>query len=183
MKKLVLFLADGFEEIEAVTVIDVLRRAELELITVSINSEPLARGAHGINVETDFTLANLAEKDFEMLIFPGGARGVQNLKDNKRIQELIAANSDGQLAAICAAPSLLAAGGWLEGRRATSYPSFADQVKAGSTIYSEETVVIDNNITTSRGPGTAMAFALALVEKLKDRASSERLAQQMLVSL
>lgn len=166
MKRVLVPLAEGFEELEAVTVIDILRRAGLDVVVASLAESPVT-GSHGIRVAADTPLAALAEQDFDMIALPGGMPGAQHLKDDPRIAAILKRlHGRGRpVAAICAAPMVLASAGLLEGRRATSFPGFLDG--AANTTVEDEAVVADRGVITSRGPGTALDFALALVEALK----------------
>lgn len=160
MKRVLVPLAEGFEELEAVTIIDILRRAGIEVVVASLAGSPVT-GSHGIRLAADTPLAALVEQDFDMIALPGGMPGAEHLRNDPRIADFVRRlhGLDRPVAAICAAPMVLAAAGVLEGRRATSYPGFLE----GST---GEAVVVDRNVITSRGPGTALDFALALVGEL-----------------
>ena len=163
MKRVLVPLAEGFEELEAVTIIDVLRRAGLEVVVASLGSSPVT-GSHGIRIAADTPLAALAEQDFDMIALPGGMPGADHLKKDPRITEIVQRlHGNGRpVAAICAAPMVLASAGILDGRRATSYPGFL--ADAAKTTVVGDAVVVDRGVITSRGPGTALDFALALVE-------------------
>ena len=160
-------LADGFEEIEAVTVIDLLRRADIEVVVAGLGSGPVT-GSHGITVQTDTTLAEALERDYDMVVLPGGLPGADHLEADQRLRELLVemARSERFTAAICAAPKVLAAAGLLENRTATSFPGFLSPLSIPGLTVSDAPVVIDGKIITSRGPGTAMDFALTLIETL-----------------
>ena len=180
MPRCCVLLADGFEEIEAVTVIDVLRRAEIEVTTLGLSGRQVT-GSHAITVEADETLDARLHETWDLVVLPGGMPGSANLRDDPRVQALVKAQDErgGQLAAICAAPIALASAGVLSGRRATSYPTFGDQL--GDAVYATERVVRDGNLTTSRGPGTALDFALGLVERLAGAETASTLRHAMLV--
>lgn len=158
-------LAEGCEELEAVTVIDLLRRAGVEVVAAGLVEGPV-RASRGMVLVPDTTLDAVLGRDFDMIVLPGGAGGTERLRADPRILELLQrmAQQEKYTAAICAAPSVLAAAGLLEGRRATSYPGFLDG--HSSVEYCTDAVVIDGRIVTSRGPGTAMDFALMLIELL-----------------
>jgi 4-methyl-5(b-hydroxyethyl)-thiazole monophosphate biosynthesis len=178
MKRVLVPLAEGFEELEAVTVIDILRRAGIEVVVASLAESPVT-GSHGIRVAADTPLAALVEQDFDMIALPGGMPGAEHLKKDARIAELARRlHAKGRpVAAICAAPMVLAAAGLLDGRRATSYPGFlADAAKA--TVV-DEAVVVDGGVITSRGPGTALDFALQLVETLEGRAARQAIESRL----
>lgn len=161
-------LADGFEEIEAVTVIDLLRRADIDVVVAGLENGPV-RGSHGIAIETDASLDGALERDYDMVVLPGGLPGADNLEADSRVRELLVrmADSGRFTAAICAAPKVLAAAGVLENRNATSFPGFLSASDVKGLKVSESPVVVDGRIITSRGPGTAIDFALALIEALE----------------
>lgn len=180
MNKILIPLATGFEEIEAVTNIDVLRRAGIEVITAGIGSTKI-EGDHGIKVETDTEISRVVAADVDGVVLPGGMPGAANLRDSGELLKIIKDINEkkGLCAAVCAAPIVLDAAGILEGKNATSYPGFDDQMP--SCNYQEERVVIDDNIITGRGPGVAMEFALNIVEYLLDAESRSQLEDSMLV--
>jgi protein deglycase len=165
MKRVLVPLAEGFEELEAVTIVDILRRAGIEVVVASLAGSPVT-GSHGIRLSADTPLAALAEQEFDMIALPGGMPGAEHLRKDPRIAELVRRmHGKGRpVAAICAAPMVLAAAGVLDGRRATSYPGFLDDADR-STVVGDD-VVVDRGVITSRGPGTALDFALALVAEL-----------------
>jgi 4-methyl-5(b-hydroxyethyl)-thiazole monophosphate biosynthesis len=158
-------LADGSEEIEAVTVIGILRRAEIEVTAAGVNQRDIT-ASRGVRLMADAVLADVTDAPFDVVVLPGGARGAETFRDSPAVQQLLERQHQrgGRLAAICAAPSALASAGLLRARRATSYPGFLTEADAAQL--SEDPVVTDGLITTSRGPGTAMGFALALVTLL-----------------
>jgi len=168
MKKVMVPLADGFEEIEALTVVDVLRRIGIQVDTVGVVSSMIT-GSHGVRVMTDKKLAEVKE-DYDAIVLPGGNPGYKNLaRTSKLIEILKKMNSQGKLvAAICASPSVLAQAGILEGKKATIYPGMEKELPYPR----DDKVVIDGNVITSQGPGTAIEFSLAIVEALvgKDKA-------------
>lgn len=162
------------------TMIDVLRRAGVE-VTVAGTQTGLIEGSHGVRVTADKTLEQVRAEDFDMIAVPGGGQGVENLQRHPRLLPLLREfSAKGKyVTAICAAPTLLSAAGLLRGRKATSYPAMKETVAAGA-IYSEERVVTDGKLVTSRGPGTAMEFALKLVEILVGPEKVSELKQAML---
>ena len=180
MSRVLVPLAPGFEEIEATTIVDVLRRAGVTVDVAGTEAGPIT-GSHGITVTPDRTLAGLDAGAYDLVALPGGMPGTINLREHPDVRRIVAelAGLGRYTAAICAAPIVLAAAGVTEGRAVTSHPSVAAQF-AGSA-YREEAVVRDGPVITSRGAGTAMAFALALVETLVDRATADRLRAQMVV--
>lgn len=158
------FLAEGFEEIEALTPVDVLRRAGADVKTIALGRSKTVKGAHGIPVVADMTLSQLGEDvKPEMLVLPGGMPGTLNLKKNKRLMSMVkeAADEDRWVAAICAAPSILGELGLLAGRRAVCYPGFEPSM-SGATLAPKAKVVRDGNIITGKGMGVALTFALVL---------------------
>ena len=176
-KKILIILAEGFEEIEAVTPIDVLRRAGLDVVVAGLDSQTVS-GAHGIKFQTDVMLKDVQGLP-DAIILPGGLPGAQNFSDSKQVSELIKKmNSQKKIiGAICAAPPLaLAPTGILNGKKATCYPGFEKQFPSAVT-FSNERVVVDGNVITSRGPGSALEFALALVEKLAGQDQAKTLNQ------
>ncbi|MDX1443204.1 MAG: DJ-1/PfpI family protein [Gammaproteobacteria bacterium] len=167
MPKVLVPLANGFEETEAVTIIDILRRAEVTVTVASLNGEPVT-GNHHITITPDIDLDSALAGDFDLVALPGGMPGADNLEKDPRIEELLVkmAATGKFVAAICAAPKVLKAAGLLDDREATSFPGFIDKDPAKGMRYSTEAVVQDGKVVTSRGPGTAMDFALKLAEIL-----------------
>ncbi len=174
-------LADGFEEIEAITVVNVLRRADIPVKTVSITKGKSVRGAHDIPVTADLLYEEADYQKCEMIVLPGGMPGTINLEKHEGLTSQLSsfAKEKKWLAAICAAPSVLGKLSLLKGKRATSYPGFQDQMIGAE--YMEDHVVIDGKVITSRGPGTAIEFSLNLVELLKNEQISETVRKGMLV--
>jgi 4-methyl-5(b-hydroxyethyl)-thiazole monophosphate biosynthesis len=185
MASVSILLAPGFEEIEAITIIDVLRRAEVQVTTLSAGGTGPGglevKGSHGVVVKADRTLDAGAAESWDMVILPGGLPGATNLRDNPGVQALIRrqAQGGGKLGAICAAPIALGAAGVLEGKKATSYPGFEKELRGAKVV--TERVVRDGNVITSRGPGTAMEFALEIAADLKGKPVAEKLRAGMLV--
>ena len=181
MSRVCVLLANGFEEIEAVTIIDVLRRAEIEVTLLGVEAREV-EGSHGIRIQTDRRLSEVSNESWDIVALPGGMPGAATLRDDPQVQALLRSQHEkgGRLAAICAAPIALARAGVLAGRKATSYPGFEDQLTGASIVAG--TVVRDGTITTSRGPGTAMEFALRLVADLRGADVASTLADRMLVS-
>jgi len=182
-KKAIVILAPGFEEIEAVTVIDILRRAEVD-VTVAGVSDRTVRASRLTTIVADITLEE-AETYYDALILPGGMPGASNLAASEKVIALIKhINGYGHIiAAICASPAIvLAPTGILNGKQATCYPGMQDKFD-DSTIYSEEPVVSDGNIITSRGPATALPFALKIVAHLVDRETSEKVRKALLAGI
>ena len=165
MHKVLILLAQGCEEIEAVTVIDILRRAGVEVTSAGLDDLPVL-ASRGVVLLPDTTLDLALHQSFDMIVLPGGQPGTDNLKADKRVIALLQqmAQQGKYLAAICAAPSVLAAAGLLDGRKATCYPTCLDGYP--KVTKQAAAVVEDGKLITSRGPGTAMDFALTLVERL-----------------
>jgi protein deglycase len=159
-------LAHGCEEIEAVTVIDILRRAGIEVITAGLTDGPVC-ASRGTVLVPDTTLDAALNHDYDMIVLPGGMPGSEHLQNDTRIIDLLQrmATAGKYVAAICAAPMALHAAGLLQGKHATCFPGVLDRLP-GSHLYLNDAVVVDGKIITSRGPGTAMDFALTLVELL-----------------
>lgn len=181
-KKVLIPLATGFEELEAISLIDLLIRAELAVTTVSLTENTLVQGAHGINIEAMTSLSQVENEKFDLVVLPGGMPGADNLENDPRvIQQLQQTVADGGVsAAICAAPKVLKAAGLLDGLQATSYPSFLDKSPAKDMEYLSQPVVDAGSIVTSRGPATAMEFALHLIEKLAGKEKRDEVASGLL---
>lgn len=179
MKRVLVPLAPGFEEIEAVTIIDILRRADVTVAVAGTLPGPVT-GSHGVVIVPDTTLDAVSASPFDMVVLPGGGPGTDNLRRDPRVAALVKAQADrgGYVAAICAAPTVLADAGLLAGRRVTSYPAYESQLSTAD--YRTERVVIDGKIITSRSPGTALEFALTLVEHLAGRDAGRRIAADVL---
>jgi 4-methyl-5(b-hydroxyethyl)-thiazole monophosphate biosynthesis len=180
-QRVLVLLAEGFEEIEAVTIVDVLRRAGLDVTTAGL-APGLVRGSHGIAIEADTELARVDGPSFDVLVLPGGQPGSQNLAADPRVSELIRAlhGKNRTLAAICAAPSVLARAGVLEGVTVTSHPSVREEL-GPAKIDSEHAVVRSGNVVTSQGAGTALEFALELAAQFSSRERADELARAMIV--
>jgi len=160
-------LAQGCEELEAVTVVDLLRRAGIVVVTAGLDDQPV-RASRGVVLLPDMTLDRALLQEYDMIVLPGGLPGADNLRDDGRIIERLQSMSAAgkYTAAICAAPRVLAHAGLLQGKCATSYPGALDIDTIPGLDYRETPVVMDGTVITSRGPGTAMDFALALIELL-----------------
>lgn len=176
---LAMFLADGFEEIEALAVVDILRRANIEIHTVSINEDNNVTGAHDIKILSDKCLKCANLDKYEGYILPGGMPGTTNLQNNETVTNtIITANKNGKIiAAICAAPSVFGTLGLLNNKKAISYPGFESKL-IGATITNER-VVVDGNIITSKGAGTAHDFAFEIVKILKGKEKSDEIRSAM----
>lgn len=174
MSKVLIPLAQGCEELEAVTVIDLLRRANIEVITAGLDDQAVtaSRGVVLIpDTNLDLLVAQDEIKDFDLVVLPGGLPGADHLNKDKRIRSLLKQQlSAGKtVAAICAAPKVLASLGMLDNRKATAYPGTLEQLNLTATEISREAVLIDGPVITSRGPGTAMDFALTLIAHLSGK--------------
>ncbi|MDH5377111.1 MAG: DJ-1/PfpI family protein [Gammaproteobacteria bacterium] len=168
MARILIPLAQGCEELEAVTIIDLLRRAGCEVLTATLDQSEIV-ASRGTRLLADTHLDKIESNDFDMIVLPGGQPGTNKLNADPRIHRLLAefSEADKFVTAICAAPKVLSDAGILDNRQATSFPGALDGTKGKNIKYKEESVVIDGKIVTSRGPGTAMDFALTLVELLK----------------
>ncbi len=180
MSKVYIFIAEGFEEIEALTVVDLLRRAEIDITMVSIMDSKKVTGAHGISIEAGALYNDVNFSHAEMLVLPGGMPGTKYLGEHEGLVTMLKSFNDKNklIAAICAAPSVLGVNGILKGKKATSYPGFED--KLVDAVISTDPVVVDQNIITSRGLGTAIFFALKIIEKLKDEDTSKAIAESII---
>jgi len=168
-------LAEGCEELEAITLIDLLRRAKITVITASLTDNTLITASRGVRLMADTTLDNVIYDDFDMVILPGGMPGTTHLNDDIHIHALLKRmqQSDKAIAALCAAPLVLANMGLLDGKHASCYPGVLNPADWPEIKLSDEPVIIDGNILTSRGPGTAMDFALAIIEYLTDQTTRD----------
>jgi len=174
-----LLLADGFEEVEALTVVDILRRAKIDVQTVSVSNSNLVAGAHNISVQADITMNMVQKSEMEMVILPGGMPGTDNLEKSQEVIDLITyVNDSGKyIAAICAAPKILGKMNLLNGKSAICFPGYECEL-IGATI-SEKSVVVDGNIITSKAAGTAADFAFTLVEILCDKQTASNISKKM----
>lgn len=179
MVKTAIFLADGYEEIEALAVVDVFRRAGIEMDMVSISEELLTNGSHKIQVMADKLLKDIAFEEYDVLILPGGLRGMQNLENCESLMQQIDAfyEQDKYVAAICASPSILGRRGILTGKQATAYPGFEDELKGATVV--DAGAVRNGNVITARSMGSAIEFALLLVETLLGKEKAEEIAEQI----
>ncbi len=160
-------LAQGCEELEAVTIIDLLRRAAITVITAGLDPQPVI-ASRGTVLLPDTTLATVQSQPLDMIALPGGLPGADNLNNDPKIHTLLqqVANQGKHVAAICAAPRVLLSAGLLHEKRITCYPGSLDKLDCSGVTITSDAIVIDDNIITSRGPGTAMDFALTLIETL-----------------
>ena len=179
MKKAFVFLAEGFEEVEALTVVDLLRRAQIEVTTISLSGSLKVTGAHLISVTADVLCSKGSYSSGDALILPGGMPGTKNILENRNAVELINYYNENNktVAAICAAPSVLGQLGILKGKKAVCYPGFEDKLIGAEAL--KEEVVVDGNIITSRGMGTAIAFGLKIIEHLENKELAEKIASSI----
>lgn len=171
-------LAQGCEELEAVTIIDLLRRAGIEVISVGLDQHQVT-ASRGVVLVPDRSLDEVLDEDFDMMVLPGGLPGADLLQADPRINALLHKINDqgGYTAAICAAPKVLASAGLLQNKTATAYPGVLEALKLPQLSLSEQAVVKDGRVITSRGPGTAMDFALTLIETLAGAAARREVEQ------
>ncbi len=176
MAKVYIFMANGFEEIEGLTVVDLLRRANIEIVMVSITEDLYVTGSHQIMVKTDVLFESVDFSDGDMLVLPGGMPGTKYLAEHVGLDELLKKfqGKGKKLAAVCAAPSVLGSKGLLKGKNATCYPGFEDAL-LGAHV-KNDVVVMDGNIITSRGMGTAIDFSLAIIKSISGEAEAEKIA-------
>ncbi|MBQ8803504.1 MAG: DJ-1/PfpI family protein [Tyzzerella sp.] len=179
-KKVSVFLADGFEEIEGLTVVDLLRRAGVEVTTVSIMGVHTIHGAHKIDVQADKLFDEVDYEEMDMVVLPGGMPGTLNLGAHEGVKQVLEQFYAQKkcIGAICAAPSVLGKYGMLEGRKATSYPGFEEELKGAE--YTTDAVAVSDFVITSRGLGTAIEFSLALIEKLIDKKKADEISHSII---
>jgi len=180
-QKVLVPLASGFEEIEAVSIIDVLRRAEIEVLVASLSAVMLVKGANGITIQADFDIKTLNADEIDMIVLPGGWGGTHALADDENVQNILREmDAKGKnIGAICAAPYALNKAGVLK-ERYTCYPSVEEEIQKEGYMGDATMVVEDKNIMTSRGPATAICFALEIVKKLKGQERYEALKAGLL---
>jgi DJ-1 family protein len=182
MKEAFIFLAEGFEETEAIATIDVIRRAEIKLTSVSISDDYLVKGAHDVWVKADRLFPETDFSNGSVLVLPGGMPGAANLNNHAGLKKLLKeyAGQGKKIAAICAAPLVLGGLGLLQGKNATAYPGFEATLVGAEFI--KTGVVIDGNIITGRGPGFAVDFGLAIVSQLVGSEKADEVAAGMLLA-
>ena len=180
MAKIAICMADGCEEIEALTVVDVIRRAQMEIVMLSVGGSRKVTGSHGIAFETDDLIDNVNWDEIDGIVLPGGMPGTLHLGESAPVTDRIRAFAkEGKLvAAICAAPSVLGDNGLLEGKKATSFPGFEDRLTGAE--YVTDPVAVGGNIITSRGMGTAIDFALSIVAYFTDRETAASLGENFM---
>ncbi len=180
MKKVYVFLADGFEDVEALIPVDVWRRGGVEVVTVSISDFPLVQSAHGVNVETDIMFEQGDFEDADLIFLPGGMPGASNLFAHKGVCKAVVDQfaADKKVAAICASPAVvLAPLGILEGKKATCYPGFEQALE--DATYTADLVTVDGNVTTGEGPAAAFPFAYELLAQLVNKQTADQIAEGM----
>ena len=184
MDKIVVLLKNGFEEIEALTIVDYLRRADLKVELVSTEDKLEVNGAHDIKIVADTMFDDLDKEQIELIFLPGGMPGAENLSKDQKVLDLISSHDKNgrPIAAICAAPIVLENSGVIKNKKVTSYPSFDKQL-ASISEYKEDLVYVDENIITSRGPATAVFMALKLIELLKGREKMQEIKKDILQDL
>ncbi len=180
MAKVYEFLATGFEEVEALIPLDIMRRAGVEFKTVSVTGSAVVEGAHGVKIEADLLIEDADFSDADLLMLPGGLPGATNLNEHEGVKKaLVEHNIRGRMiGAICAAPMVLGGLGMLEGKRATCYPGFEKYLEGAE--YTNELCTVDGNITTGEGPAAAFPYAYTLLEALTDRRTADAIADGMM---
>ncbi len=178
MARVLVPLAQGCEELEAVTIIDLLRRASIDVICAGLDEQPV-KGSRGTVLLPDTTIDQVQDDDFDMVVLPGGLPGADYLDKDPRIHSLLQrmASNGNYTAAICAAPKVLANAGLLQHKKATGYPGVLDNLALVDTEITNQAVLVDGKVITSRGPGTAMDFALELIKVLAGKAKRDQVEQ------
>lgn len=179
MKKVCVLIADGFEEIEALTAVDLLRRAQIYVDTVSITDDYIVQGSHGITVQTEDLFEEVDFGEFDMIVLPGGMPGTTNLGAHSGVRKVVKqyADQDRYVAAICAAPTVLSDLGLLKNKRVTCYPAMEEKIEGA--VLTGAPVMWDGNIITSQGVGTAIDFALKLIAVLSGTEKAEEVADSI----
>lgn len=183
MSKIGIFMADGCEEIEGLTVVDVVRRAKMEIVMLSITGKKEVTSSHGVTFLADALAEETGYEDLDGIVLPGGMPGTKNLEHCEELMKQVDAfMKDGKLVcAICAAPSILGHRGHLQGRKATVYPGMEGELTGAE--WTADKAVTDGNIITARGMGCAIAFGLAIIEKLKGEQAADEMAQKVVYQL
>lgn len=180
-----IFLAPGVEEVEATATIDALRRADIPVTVVAVSDNLQVKGATGQTLVADALISEVNTADADWLIIPGGDPGAQNLFANSDLRDKIVAhyNNNGRIASICAGPAVvLAPLGVLKGKKATCYPGLGDAINSNGGEYVKQTVVTDQNLITSEGPGTTLPFAIEIIRETKGDKAAESVASGMLIN-
>jgi 4-methyl-5(b-hydroxyethyl)-thiazole monophosphate biosynthesis len=180
MSKVLVPLAQGCEELEAITIIDLLVRAGIEVTSAGLDDE-IVTASRGCKIIPDTNISHVLNNTYDLIVLPGGLPGADHLRDDERIQSLLKkhASNNKLVAAICAAPKALAQAGLLENKTATGYPGVLSALNLTTTNISDSAIEIDGNIITSRGPGTAMDFALVLIEQLVGKDKRDEVEAQL----
>lgn len=180
MAKIAVFFGEGYEEIEALTVVDLCRRAKIETQMVSITGNACVTGSHGIKVEMDAQYEDVDFDTLDMIVLPGGMPGTRNLEAHVGLMSHVDAFHEAgrNLAAICAAPSIFGHRGILKGRKACCYPGFEKDLEGAQVVF--ETVAVDGNVITSRGMGCAIDFSLEIIKRLSDAQTADALAEAVI---
>ena len=182
MKKVYVFLADGFEDVEALIPVDVWRRGGIDVTTVSISDFPLVNSAHGVNIEADIMFEQGEFDDADLIFLPGGMPGASNLFAHKGVCKAVVDQfaAGKKVAAICASPAVvLAPLGILEGKKATCYPGFESVLAENNATYTGDLFTVDGNVTTGEGPAAAFPFAYELLSQLVNKQTADQIAEGM----
>jgi len=180
MTQVLVPLANGCEELEAITITDLLVRAGINVTTAGLDDQPIT-ASRGTRIIPDIDIQQVVDNNYDMIVLPGGLPGADHLRDDKRIQQLLIRHSQNNkfLAAICAAPRALASTGILDGKTVTCYPGALNNLSLNQTNITDSAIEVDGKIITSRGPGTAMDFALMLIELLAGKAKRDEVNSQL----
>lgn len=185
MKKVLVFLAPGFEEIEALTIVDILRRCQIKTTSVGLK-RGVVEGAHGVKVIPDIFIDEVTHETFDAIICPGGSPGFTHLREDPRVIKIVkdAHKQNKIIAAICAAPAVLSDAGIIRGKMCTIYPGMENElIKGGGHPKEGELVVVDHNVITSMGPATAIVFTLTLAQKLVDKKIVDKITKNLLADV
>lgn len=185
LKKVLVFLASGFEEIEALTIVDILRRCGIETALVGLK-KGIIEGAHGVKVIPDNVIDEVEVEAFDAIVCPGGSPGFKHLRDDPRVIQIVkdAHEQNKIVAAICAGPTVLSDAGVIRGKMCTIYPGMEDElIKGGGLPKEKQLVVVDQNVITSMGPATAMAFTLTVAKMLVDKKVVDEITKNLLADI
>ena len=180
MSRVLVPLAQGCEELEAITITDLLTRAGFDVVTAGLDDRPI-KASRGMTLLPDTTIDKVLNDSFDLVVLPGGLPGADHLRDDVHVQTILKnqVSANKPVAAVCAAPKALASAGLLEGKTVTCYPGSLNDSGLTNTHISSSAIEIDGNVITSRGPGTAMDFALTLIELLKGKQKRDEVEQQL----
>lgn len=181
MSKLAIFMATGTEEVEMLSVVDVCRRAKIDVDIISATGEKLVTSSHNVRIDCDLCIEDMKKDAYDAYVIPGGIPGTPNLKAHPIVREVMndAFKAGKLVAAICAGPTVLGDLGILEGKNATSYPGFEDELGCASYI-TDKSVVVDGNVITSRGLGTALDFGLAIIAYLENQSLADEISKKII---